>query len=287
MTHSVTQFLARMRSRAIAPFEVVVYAVFGLWVLAMISVPIQRWMMGDGALPAAITLGVAFQALAVVIILVFGLGWARALAISGLVISLGWLVEAVGHTTGFPFGDYHYTDILQPQLGGVPLLIPLAWMMMMPPSWAVAHSITRRMTGRKRLVAFVGVTMLAFTAWDLFLDPQMVGWGLWVWDDPSGFTYFGIPWSNYLGWLLSVGLITIAALPLLKLDRLPLSPLLQVYALTLALEAIGLLVFWGMPGPALVGTAGMGAMLIWGVWALRRDHRLAQTLTPEASSQGV
>ncbi|MFN8379346.1 MAG: carotenoid biosynthesis protein [Anaerolineae bacterium] len=273
MTESLAVLLARLRDRRGISFAVIVYAMFTLWLLSMISVPIQRWMMGDGALPAAISLGVCFQALAVLIILVYGWGWGRALAVSGLVVTFGWAVEMLGHTSDFPFGGYAYTGTLQPQLGGVPLLIPLAWMMMMPPSWAVAHVITRRLNRRWRLAAFVLVTMLAFTAWDLFLDPQMVGWNLWAWDDPSGFTYFGIPWSNYAGWMLSVGLITLAVLPLLRLDRLPLSPLLQVYALTLTLEFIGLLVFWGMPGPALVGAAGMGVMLLWAVWALRRQNQ--------------
>jgi putative membrane protein len=220
-------------------------------------------------------MGVLFQALAVLVILAHGWGWIRALSVAALVAATGWAIEAVGHTTGFPFGGYNYTPVLQPQLAGVPLLIPLAWMMMMPSSWAIAHILTRRLTGPKRTVAFVLCSMLAFTAWDLFLDPQMVGWNLWTWDDPSGFTYFGIPWSNYAGWLFSSALITVVALPLMRLERLPLTPLLQVYALTLALECIGLLVFWGMPGPALVGTLGMGAMLLWAVWTLRRQQRAA------------
>ena len=277
----MTGLFALLRRRTGSTFEVIVYGVFGLWVLAMISVPIQRWTLGDGALPAAISLGVALQALAVFIILAHGWGWKRALAVSALVPLLGWAIESVGHTTDFPFGAYHYTDLLQPQAGGVPLLIPLAWMMMMPPAWAIAHVISRRYRGARRWLAFVGVTMLAFTAWDLFLDPQMVGWGLWVWDDPSGFTYFGIPWSNYAGWLLSVGLITVCALPLMKLEQLPVSPLLQVYALTLGLEFIGLMVFWGLPGPALVGGLGMGAMLVWALWAYRRAPE------PAAGTSGV
>ena len=37
----------------------------------------------------------------------------------------------------------------------------------------------------------------------------MVAWSLWLWDDPSGFTYFGIPWINYAGWLLAGVTITI------------------------------------------------------------------------------
>lgn len=273
MVSHVRALVARLRARHATTFELVVYIAFALWALSMISVPIQRWAMGDGALPSAITLGVVLQAVVAVLILVYGWGVARALAAAALIVACAWLIEAIGHTTGFPFGGYAYTALLQPQLAGVPLLIPLAWMMMMPPSWAVAHVITRGMAGRRRAGAFLVVTILAFTAWDLFLDPQMVGWNAWTWDDPSGLTYFGIPWSNYGGWLLATGLITLASLPLLRLDRLPVSPLLQVYAFTLVLEFIGLLVFWGMPGPALAGGLGMGAMLGWAVRRLRQAGR--------------
>ena len=161
---------------------------------------------------------------------------------------VAWTSEAVGSKTGFPFGAYHYTDRLQPQLLGVPLLIPLAWLMMLPPAWAVAQRITRRSTG----LLFVAVSALAFTAWDLFLDPQMVNWGLWVWDQPG--QYFGIPLVNYAGWFLVSALITVLARP----SALPTRPLFVIYALTWLIETMGLILFWGMYGPAAAGFIGMG-----------------------------
>lgn len=244
-----------------SPFERILYLVVALWVLTMISLPIVRWVFGNDALPVGIALGVLIQFTAVIVSLVYGWGAARSAAVVAIVLTLGWAVEYVGHRTGFPFGNYAYTDLLQPQIGGVPVLIPLAWMMMMPPAWAVAYAITHRLTGVRRAAAYVIVAMLAFTAWDLFLDPQMVAWGLWVWDDPGAASYFGIPWSNYAGWLLAAGLMTLATLPFQRPERLPLRPLLIIYGLTWALQTIGLLVFWGMPGPALVGFAGMGLFL--------------------------
>jgi hypothetical protein len=39
--------------------------------------------------------------------------------------------------------------------------------------------------------------------------------------------------------------------------------LVLVYALTWLVEFISLLVFWGLPGPALVGFSLMGGMLVW------------------------
>ena len=39
------------------------------------------------------------------------------------------------------------------------------------------------------------------TAWDLFLDPQMVGEGYWAWARRG--LYRGIPLSNFAGWFLT------------------------------------------------------------------------------------
>ncbi len=230
------------------------------WVLAMVALPIIRALGGDGPMRAGVVLTVLLQAGLVVTVLVRAWGVRRALATAALVVALGWLVEAVGSHTGFPFGDYHYTDRLGPRLTGVPLVIPLAWLMMLPPAWAVADWLT----GGRRGLAFVAASALAFTAWDLFLDPQMVAWRFWVWEQPGG--YFGIPWQNFGGWLLAAAVITVLARP----GPLPAAALVLVYGVTWFLETVGLIVFWGLPGPGAVGGLAMGACLAAALWQHRR-----------------
>ena len=44
-----------------------------------------------------------------------------------IVIVCAYAVEWLGSQTGFPFGNYHYTENFGPTLEGVPLTIPLAW----------------------------------------------------------------------------------------------------------------------------------------------------------------
>jgi uncharacterized membrane protein len=238
-----------------------------LWVLTMIATPIVRWTAGDAALGFMIDLGVVLQATAVALALVRSAGLGSALRLFLPVLGIAWLAEFAGSRTGFPFGRYSYTTVLQPQLGGVPLLIPLAWLMMLPPSWAVADSILR---GGKQLPAFAyrigraGLAALAFTAWDLFLDPQMVAWGLWRW--PGGGFYFGIPASNYLGWLFVSFLIGLFLIP----PGLPILPLLAVYSITWFLSLFGQLFFWGLPGPALCGGLAMGGILAWAILRSRK-----------------
>jgi uncharacterized membrane protein len=222
------------------------------WVACTVSLPIFRWFWSDRGLRWSVSLGVITQAVTGVLILGAAWGWARTALTALAILILGWGVEYLGSHTGFPFGRYHYTDRLRPQLGHVPLLIPVAWLMMLPAAWAIGQAIA----GGRRLL-FIAASALAFTAWDLFLDPQMVTWQLWLWDQPGG--YFGIPWVNYLGWFGAAAAITAVAAP----APLPVGQLELVYAITWLLETVGLGILWRQAGPALCGFAGMGAMLAW------------------------
>lgn len=234
------------------------------WVVAMISLPVLRWAAGETALASGASVTVLLQALAVLSLLAQTWGAGRALRLALVVAVLAWAIEFTGSSSGLPFGAYHYTQRLQPQLLGVPLLIPLAWLMMLPPAWAVGRLIS----GRERGFSFVLASATAFTAWDLFLDPQMVAWDFWRWEQPGG--YFGIPWLNFGGWLLASALITLITRP----SALPTRPLILIYAITWALESIGLIVFWGLPGPGLVGFVAMGGMVMW---ALRGEGVMRET----------
>ncbi len=227
-----------------------------LWVLTMITLPILGWILGEGYLIRGMAFGVIMQAAAVLVILYYAWGWVRTLKTFAIVVALSYLAEFIGSSTGIPFGKYQYTDLLQPQLAGVPLLIPLAWMMMLPPAWAIARTILGESRSRW---GFVLLSALAFTTWDLFLDPQMVGWGFWVWESPGA--YFGIPLSNYLGWIVVSALISLAANP----KDLPVGPLSLVYVLTWLLQTIGQGIFWSQPGPAVVGFIGSG-IFVWLAW---------------------
>jgi putative membrane protein len=170
------------------------------------------------------------------------------------------VVEWIGSTTGLLFSHYDYTQAMQPQLAGVPLIIPLAWAMMLFPAWAVAQAILapyQRRLGRLYLPIFAALSGLAFTAWDLYLDPQMVSRGLWTWENPVGL--FGIPLANFAGWFLVSTLLTLIIRP----RALPVAPLLMIYTLTWLFQAVGLGVFWGQAGPALTGFVGMGIFCLW------------------------
>jgi len=235
-------------------------ASLALWVAVLIATPISQWLFGVEAFPLMATLGVLAQAAATLLALVNGWPTSRILRALGVVFGGAWAVEALGSATAFPFGAYRYTDALQPQLADVPLLIPLAWFMMLIPAWAVAETILagqQKRLGRWYAPLHAILAGAAFTAWDLYLDPQMVTRELWVWEQPGG--YFGIPWMNFLGWWLAATLLTL----LMRPTGLPRVRLMVIYALTWAFQAVGLGVFWGQPGPALAGFTSMGIFVMW------------------------
>ena len=105
-----------------------------------------------------------------------------------VVVPGAFLAEAVGVATGFPFGHYDYSHRLGPLLAGVPLLVPLAWLMMAYPCLLMARLLVGRFTGidgAARVFATGLVAGGALAAWDVFLDPQMVAAGNWTWRHPA------------------------------------------------------------------------------------------------------
>jgi putative membrane protein len=145
----------------------------------------------------------------------YALGARHTLAFFGLSAVISWAFEQAGVATGFVFGAYHYTDYLGPKLGHVPYLIPLAWFMMIYPSYVIANLVlARRPTGTPRglvpLVQLAAASAVAMTVWDLVIDPILSGPSTraWIWE--SGGPYFGIPIQNYLGWLATTFAVYLA-----------------------------------------------------------------------------
>ena len=110
---------------------------------------------------------------------------------------VGALAEVVGLATGFPFGRYEYTQVWQPAiffgpLGWFPLLLPLAWLMVVGAAERTTHP----------LPAWVGVPLAAAlaAAVDLVMEPATTGpLGYWRWLD-RGPLPGGAPWANLVGW---------------------------------------------------------------------------------------
>ncbi len=184
----------------------------------------------------------------------------------------GFAAEAVGVRTGLPFGDYSYRGTLGPELLDVPLLVPLAWTMMAYPVLLAARRLTR---GRVHRVVPLGAYGLM--AWDVFLDPQMVGDGHWRWADPepSFPGVDGIPLTNFAGWLAVGTLMMLVLTVVLPRDGTPPSDE-SVPATLLAWTWLGYVlgnVFWfGTTSVAVVGGVALGLLVLpylWSLWQSR------------------
>jgi putative membrane protein len=185
-------------------------------------------------------------------------GARTAAALVALAAGGGFLAEEIGTHTGVPFGRYTYDGSLGPRLGGVPLVIPLAWVMMAWPALLVARRIGRA-------VPFVAGWALA--SWDVFLDPQMVAAGHWRWHDVAAHLpgIPSVPVTNYLGWLAVATVLMAVLHRVVPRAAANDAPPLALYGWTFASSVLANLAFFHRPAVALWGGLAMGAVVL--AWA--------------------
>jgi putative membrane protein len=180
---------------------------------------------------------------------------------------VGFLAEIVGVHTGVPFGSYSYAASLGPRVAGVPLLIAAAWVML---AWPAALAARRLVRGR---AARVVLGAWALTAWDVYLDPQMVAAGHWRWRSPVAALpgVPQVPGTNFAGWFL-VGLL-VSALLQAVLDRHPHGddrPMYALYVWTWLSSAVALGGFLHLAAAAAWGFLAMGSVAVPLLWRWRR-----------------
>lgn len=119
-----------------------------------------------------------------------------------IVFAIAWFFETLGVITGFPFGNYHYTDVMAPYLWHVPIFVLPAYALMGYVSWSLATILLARCHAQTDRIATFAVPLIAAGAmviWDLSMDPlRATVEGRWVWQD--GGMHMGVPISNYIGW---------------------------------------------------------------------------------------
>lgn len=120
-------------------------------------------------------------------------------------LGVGALSESVSLSTGFPFGHYYFTDVMGPKVFGLPPLLVLAYLGMGYLSWILALIILgyrdQPLRGVRAFIAPL-VASSIMLAWDVSMEPD---WATidraWIWKD--GGLYFGIPLTNFAGWLVT------------------------------------------------------------------------------------
>jgi putative membrane protein len=137
-------------------------------------------------------------------------GAVTALAMFACCLVVTFAIENFGAATGFPFGHYHFAvGANLPRFGLIPLIVGPLWFGMGYFSFVVAAALLdgadRRLDQRLNLWALPVVAAFVMTQWDLVMDPPDATIArAWIWHDGGG--DFGVPLSNYLGWLLTAWL---------------------------------------------------------------------------------
>jgi putative membrane protein len=143
------------------------------------------------------------------------LGWRRTLLFGAVVWPVAWLSEFCSTRFGVPFGLYHYTETTRGQelyIANVPFMDSLSFTFLAYASFCLARAAAGR-----RIVPWP-VTALAagglMMALDVVIDPLAVRGDRWflgrIFYYPDGGVYFGVPLSNFAGWVI-VGALGVGA----------------------------------------------------------------------------
>jgi len=136
-------------------------------------------------------------------------GWDNLFAFFTITFLVSWLSEAASIATGFPFGHFHYTELLGPKIGTVPMAVMPAYFVAGYLAWTMStvfHANLGTGIERRNLFLVPFIASFVMVMWDFCLDPiRSTIDGAWVWED--GGAYYGVPISNYIGWYLTVFII--------------------------------------------------------------------------------
>jgi uncharacterized membrane protein len=191
------------------------------------------------------------------------------LVVSGGIVAAGLVLEYVGVQTGFPFGSYRYTGVLAPALpGGVPVVIGFAWLLIVVSSFCTARWLLgSRVSSARVLVGLAILGAILAVALDMLIEP--VAYHVkdyWVWTAGDG--YYGIPWSNFITWLVAAFAMILAMVALLKPEKR-----LRWKWLPIALFGMNVVLFGVVNVAHGYWLPGAEALLLCGVigmrWALR------------------
>ena len=147
-------------------------------------------------------------------VLMFACCWTSAIHLLGaraalnfvvIGVAFGWFAEQMGASYGWFFGRYTYTDVLGPQLGAVPAIIPLMWFALTYVAYVIANLIVWQDPAHHEThlgwsVAMSLLAAMIVTAYDLGADPYMVfTLKAWLMTSTDGW-WFTETLQGFVGW---------------------------------------------------------------------------------------
>jgi len=134
-------------------------------------------------------------------------GWKATLAFFAICLVVTFALENFGSLTGLLFGRYHFEVAAQlPHIGVIPIIVGPLWFGTGYFAWIVAGTLLggadRKLNRQLNVVVQPVVAAFVMTQWDFVMDaPASTISRAWIWHDGGG--YFGVPLTNYVGWLLT------------------------------------------------------------------------------------
>lgn len=126
-------------------------------------------------------------------------GFGKALMLIVALGLFGLVFESVSVKTGYPYGQFVYSDTLGYKIFGLtPWTVAFAYPPLVLGAFWLASKITK--TGMR-----IVLTALFALALDIVLDPALTRMGIWQWAKAGPF--YGVPLMNFGGWFVS-GLIS-------------------------------------------------------------------------------
>lgn len=176
---------------------------------------------------------------------------------------LALAVETAAIITGFPYGHFGYSDLLGYRLFGyVPWTVALAWTPLLLAAYAVARRTIENLPLRIIVVAMILVVF------DLVLDPGAVRLGFWQYS--SGGVFYGVPVSNFVGWIFSgaIGAVVMEVFTAWRRPLLPLPAQMVSSGLFIVVFWTSIALFAGMWAPFAVGLVVIALLSVF----YRRYH---------------
>ncbi len=125
--------------------------------------------------------------------------WAGVSKGATVIVVLGALpviIEAIGITTGLPYGGFYYTDMM-----GFKIFNLVPWSVALAFGPLVLGTMCLAVVASKDWRVIIPLSALLLVFVDLVLDPAAVVLNIWVWTEPG--PYYGIPLTNYTGWFIT------------------------------------------------------------------------------------
>src|SRR5262245_15461450 len=217
---------------------------------------------------------------------IIDLGGRRTLLFGALAWSVAWLAEFSSTRTGVPFGFYEYTAITRGReifIADVPLMDSISFVFLAYGAFCLARCVLPDGTPSSTTVAAIsGVLMMLL---DVVMDPLAVRGDRWflghVFSYPDGGAYFGVPLSNFGGWVVVgtavVGLyLALADAPDLGPSRAGPGVALYYTVLAFSLTVTAWIGEWLLVGTGLA----VHAVTALTLWRLSSDGETSGTLQP-------